>query len=235
VRRQLERIALMLERYGLRCVIETGARFVLDPRRKHFPTLLEPGEELRRVRREFILAAIDIARRLRADAVSIWSGARPASNDSDEVLMRRLTDECRRLCEVAEAGAIRIGFEPEPGMFLERMSQFEELHGRVGHELLGLTLDVGHVYCLSDGQIEDHIRQWARMLFNVHIEDMRRGVHEHLMFGEGEIDIGSVLGAIKAAGYAGGVHVELSRHSHDAVRTAARAFDYLEGCMRKPQ
>ena len=56
---------------------------------------------------------------------------------------------------------------------------------------------------------------------------MRRGVHEHLMFGEGEIDFGPVLAALREIGYEGGVHVELSRHSHDAVETARRALRYL--------
>ena len=56
---------------------------------------------------------------------------------------------------------------------------------------------------------------------------MRRGVHEHLMFGEGEIDFGEVMGALKEIDYSGGVHVELSRHSHDAVETARRAMAFL--------
>ena len=30
-----------------------------------------------------------------------------------------------------------------------------------------------------------------------------------------------------ADGYAGGVHVELSRHSHDAVETARKAIEFL--------
>jgi sugar phosphate isomerase/epimerase len=56
---------------------------------------------------------------------------------------------------------------------------------------------------------------------------MRRGVHDHLMFGEGEIDFGPVLQALREIGYAGGVYVELSRHSHDAVETARRALAFL--------
>src|SRR5437868_246754 len=50
-RDQLRRVAALLQRHGLRCVIETGARFLLDPRRKHQPTLLssDEGERERRL------------------------------------------------------------------------------------------------------------------------------------------------------------------------------------------
>jgi L-ribulose-5-phosphate 3-epimerase len=65
------------------------------------------------------------------------------------------------------------------------------------------------------------------VLWNVHIEDMRTGVHDHLMFGEGEIDFPPVFSALRQAGYTGGLHVELSRHSHDAVETARRALAFL--------
>ncbi len=57
---------------------------------------------------------------------------------------------------------------------------------------------------------------------------MRRGVHDHLMFGEGEIDFPPILQALREVGYTGGVHVELSRHSHDAVRTARAALAFLQ-------
>jgi hypothetical protein len=30
----------------------------------------------------------------------------------------------------------------------------------------------------------DHIREWKDRLWNVHLEDMKAGVHDHLMFGE---------------------------------------------------
>jgi len=48
------------------------------------------------------------------------------------------------------------------------------------------------------------------------------------MFGEGEIDFAEVLGALEEIGYPGGVHVELSRHSHDAVEVARRSLAFLK-------
>jgi sugar phosphate isomerase/epimerase len=36
-----------------------------------------------------------------------------------------------------------------------------------------------------------------------------------------------VFAGLRAAGYDGGVYVELSRHSHDAVNTARRSIEFL--------
>lgn len=112
-------------------------------------------------------------------------------------------------------------------MFIDTMTKFRQLHHEMAHPRFGLTLDVGHVHCLEDGSSGEHIRQWRDVLWNVHVEDMRRGVHEHLMFGEGEMDFGSVFHALRDIDYSGPVHVELPRHSHNAVEVARRSFEFL--------
>jgi sugar phosphate isomerase/epimerase len=226
--RQLSEVREPLHSLNLRAVIETGARFLLDPIRKHQPTLISPTPEERERRLDFLCRAVDIAAELGADAVSFWSGT--ARDDAPEaVLMGRLASGCRKLCKYAAGRGVRLAFEPEPGMFIDTMSRFAELTNQVAHDSFGLTLDIGHLHCLDDLPIAGHVKRWRDELWNVHIEDMCRGVHEHLMFGEGEIDFVEVLGALKEIDYAGGVHVELSRHSHDAVETARRALAFLQG------
>jgi sugar phosphate isomerase/epimerase len=225
--RQVEAVGDLLHRYGLRSVIETGARFLLDPWHKHQPTLLSPTIDERDQRVDFLIRAMDLARELGSDAVSFWSGsAREPAPDLE--LMERLVHRCRRLCEYAARREVVLAFEPEPGMFIDTMARFTELHERVDHPAFGLTLDIGHLHCMGEVPIADHLRRWKDRLWNVHIEDMRRGVHEHLMFGEGEIDFREVMEALREIGYAGGVHVELSRHSHDAVETARHAIEFLK-------
>jgi L-ribulose-5-phosphate 3-epimerase len=225
--KQLDRIQALLQQHRLRSVIETGARFLLDPRRKHQPTLLSATDGERAERHDFLQHAIEIAHFLGSDAVSFWSG-RALDVAGNDVLMTRLVDGCRRLCDCAAERCVRLAFEPEPGMFIDTMSRFAELHERVAHPAFGLTLDIGHLHCQNELPITDHLRRWKDWLWNVHIEDMRRGVHDHLMFGEGEIDFREVMAALRAIGYTGGVHVELSRHSHDAVETARRALAFLQ-------
>jgi L-ribulose-5-phosphate 3-epimerase len=224
--RQLPIVRGRLRELGLRAVIETGARFLLDPWRKHQPTLLSTDTEQRARRLDFLRRAVDTAAALGADAVSFWSGTALEATP-DEVLTDRLVESCRQLCDHAARQQMRLAFEPEPGMFLDTMTRWAELHERVSHPSFGLTLDIGHLHCLGEMPAAPHLRRWRDCLWNVHIEDMRRGIHDHLMFGEGEIDFAEVLRALTEIGYTGGVHVELSRHSHDAVETARRALKFL--------
>ena len=61
---------------------------------------------------------------------------------------------------------------------------------------------------------------------------MVRGVHEHLRFGTGTIDFPPVIRALKEIGYAGGLHVELSRHSHMAPEVLRESFEFLSGLLQ---
>ena len=217
----------LLDRLQMRSVVETGARFLLDPRTKHEPTLMTPDPAGRARRIEFYRRAIDIARALGSDCVSLWSGVLRDSVD-EQAAFRRLIDGLRQVCDYADSKGVEIGFEPEPGMFIDRMERFEQLLARFDSPSLKLSLDIGHLHCQGEVPIAEQIRRWSDRLVNVHLEDMRRGVHEHLMFGEGEIDVRPVIAELKAVGYRGLVQVELSRHSHMAPEAARRAFEFLQ-------
>jgi sugar phosphate isomerase/epimerase len=223
---EVARMAALLGRLRLTSVVETGARFLLNPRVKHEPTLLSAAPDERALRIDFLKRAIDIAGDLGSDAVSFWSGTLREEVPREAALVR-LADGCAEVIDHATSQKMNLGFEPEPGMFIESFAQFEELLQQVDAAVFGLTIDVGHVHCVEEGPIAGCLRQWASRLVNVHIEDMRKGVHEHLRFGEGEIDFPPVMQALAEIGYAGGVHVELSRHSHIAPDVAREALEFL--------
>lgn len=232
--RQVRRVRDRLDRNGMRRVVETGARYLLNPRKKHDPTLVDPEPSRREVRVDFLRRAIDLADRLEAPVVSIWSGILPDAVTEDQA-MSRLAAALRPVLDHAETRGVTLGFEPEPGMFIDTFERFRQLDARVRHPLFQLTIDVGHVHCVEDGPVADHLRAWAGRLVNVHIEDMARGVHEHLMFGEGTLDAPAAVDALGAVGYAGGLHVELSRHSHAAVDAVRRAAACLGPLVSRTQ
>ncbi len=60
-------------------VVETGARYLLDPWRKHAPTLLHDD---RAIRVDFLRRAVAVGADLGAEAVSFWAGVRPPDVDA---------------------------------------------------------------------------------------------------------------------------------------------------------
>jgi sugar phosphate isomerase/epimerase len=134
--------------------------------------------------------------------------------------------------EEAERRQVVLAFEPEPGMLIDTVTRYEELLDRLAEKgvdtaRLGLTIDVGHLHCQGELPIAEKIRASRKRLVNVHIEDIRAGVHEHLMFGDGEIDFPPVIAALAEIGYDGLLSVELSRHSHEGPEAARRAYNFL--------
>lgn len=228
---QLERVQAALGRHEMRSVIETGGRFLLDYRLKHEPTLVtrDPAGRARRV--DFLCRAVDIAADLGADCVSLWSGiVRDGATDAEA--MARLAEGLIPVIDHAGGQGVDLAFEPEPGMFIDRMTRYADLLGelnarRVDASRLQLTIDVGHLHCQGEVPIAGVLHEWADRLVNVHIEDMRAGVHEHVMFGEGEIRFEPVIAALAQMGYAGLIGVELSRHSHEGPTAARRAYEFL--------
>ncbi|BCJ60863.1 hypothetical protein Jiend_42850 [Micromonospora endophytica] len=222
--RRVDAVGRRLAALGLAVVIETGARYLLDPWHKHAPTLLH-DDPARRV--EFLRRAVRIGADLGAEAVSFWAGVRP-DDVPPAVAWERLVAGCATVVEEAENAGVTLGFEPEPGMLVEDIAGWRRLHAALGRPTtLGLTLDIGHCRCLEPQPVPDCVRDVGQHLVNVQIDDMRRDVHEHLEFGTGEIDFPPVLAALREVGYAGLVAVELPRHSHAAPAVAARSLAFL--------
>jgi sugar phosphate isomerase/epimerase len=217
-----------LDALGLRVVAETGGRYILDSRRKHYPSLV--SSKGRERREDLYFRCIAIGARIGAEVISIWSGT-PDEGVETERAWEWLADGVRRVCRAAGETGVRIAFEPEPGMLVESMADFDRLREAVPSPHLGLTLDVGHVHCTEPDPIPDVIRRYGDRIWNVHIEDSVSGRHEHLPFGEGEIDFPPVLEALREIRYGGLVSVELSRHGHDGPAQAARSIEFLRSIL----
>ncbi|MDR3623019.1 MAG: sugar phosphate isomerase/epimerase [Paludisphaera borealis] len=224
--RQAAEIRRLLDRHGLGRVVETGARFLLNPLLKHDPTLMDPDPARRAVRVDFLRRAVDLAVELDSSVVSFWSGIL-RDGSSENAAMERLAEALGPVIAHAETRGVRLAFEPEPGMFIDTFDRFDQLDQRIRHPLFDLTVDLGHVHCIESGDVAEHVRQWGPRIANVHVEDMNRGVHEHLTFGEGTMDFPPILEALRSVGYSGGLHVELSRHSHMGAEAVRRARDFL--------
>ena len=94
-----------------------------------------------------------------------------------------------------------------------------------------LTLDIGHVYAVWEGDPAAMVATVVPFLAQVHLEDMRRGQHEHLLPGTGDVDFKSVLTALSQGHYGGSVCFELSRSSHCAPTAVASCRELWQRCV----
>ena len=217
--RQAERLRARLGELGLGVMVETGARFLLDPRHKHEPTLVTADAEGRARRLEYLRLACNLADTLGAEAVSFWTGV-PRGVDRDEA-WRWVLDGVKALLDTHGDGPYALAVEPEPGMLVEDADDWARLHADIPG--VTLALDTGH--CVVSGNYEPHeaVREFARHLGTVAVEGMRRGVHDHLPLDEGDVDLPALLSALTEVGYDRLVTLELSRDSHRAHEMVPRA------------
>ena len=223
---ELAEVKNRIDRYQMNTVIETGARFLLNPNVKHEPTLISDGSENRLKRIDFLKHCIDIAAYLGSDCVSLWAGRKPETINL-QTAMDRLAESLDPVINYAETKGVVLGFEPEPGMLIDTMNAFERLLQWIDSPTLQLTLDIGHLFCQGEVPIVDFITRWQDRIVNIHLEDMKAGVHEHLMFGDGDIHFPPILEALHEIDYRGGVFVELSRHSFNAPFFANECMKFL--------
>ncbi|MEV6590738.1 sugar phosphate isomerase/epimerase family protein [Streptomyces acidicola] len=222
--RRVAVLARNLARHGLDITIETGAPYLLNPWGKHLPTLMSDGSELRI---DLLRRALRIAADLGSPTVHLCSGPGPDGLPEEDA-WKRLTAGVETVLQTAERYGVALAFEPEPYMFVDTVERCLDLAERVGgHELFGITLDIGHAHCVEERSVLDCVRLAAPRLRNTQIEDMRRGIHQHLEFGTGEIDFPSVLAALRDLGHRGLVSVEIQGGALDAPDVARRSIEFL--------
>ena len=202
-----------LDAIGFGCVIETGARYLLDPRQKHEPTFVSAAAEGRARRIAFLRRAIDIGAILGAEAVSFWGGVpKPGVSAADAKTW--LGDGVAAVTAYAKRQGVVPALEPEPGMIVETVDNFLDLAANLPD--LQIALDLGHLLVTEERTPDKAIHEFAARLGTVALEDMKRKEHIHLAFGDGDMDVPAALAALREIGFNKLVCVELSRDSHRA-------------------
>ncbi len=212
-----------LERRKLRCVVETGARYALDPKRKHWPSLVTRDRAVAQRRVDYYGRALRLAQALGAELVSIWSGALEPDVAPDAA-WPWLIERLRHVLDDAAGAKIPLCLEPEPGMLVASLADYRELRRRLARDDLFTTIDVGHLLVTESGAAHAHLAEFAGSLRNVQLDDARRGVHEHLPLGEGDLDLCALLTELRRLDYRGPLALELSRDSHRAASVAEAAI-----------
>lgn len=173
-------------------------------------------DEYARFERSIAVAAAAGARHYVIGGGSIRSTGR---RDDDFLTMAELLD---RVADRALVEGLVPSYHPHLGSIAETGEQVDAL---LAASRIGLCADVAHL-AAGGSDPAAVIRQYADRLAYVHLKDADLTAGGFLPLGVGDVDLGAVVDAIRAAGYDDWVTVELDGYDGDptAAAAASRAF-----------
>jgi sugar phosphate isomerase/epimerase len=221
--KQAIREALAKNRLAISNVNAFMMHAVDDPRQKYWhPSWIELDSHYRQIRINHTKRALTLAKELGATCITTEPGG-PLEGRPWSECLRLFVEMLKPVVEHAEKERVMLLVEPEPGLLIETTDQYLEFAAKISSPYLGLNFDIGHSYCVKDEPPET-IRRLGKLIRHVHLEDIApTRVHHHLIPGEGAIDFGATLCALKEIGYDGWVTIELytcHENPDHAARTA---------------
>jgi len=197
---------------------------VNDHRQKYWhPSWIEPDVNYRQVRIDHTKRALTLAKEIGATCITTEPGG-PLEGRSWAECLKLFIEMLKPVVEHAEKEKVMLLIEPEPDLLIETADQYLEFASKIQSPYLGLNFDIGHSYCVKDDPAAT-VKRLGKLIRHVHLEDIAATrIHHHLIPGEGVIDFGATLSALKEIGYDGWVTIELytCHENPDHAATVAR-------------
>ncbi len=195
----------------------------------YHPSWIENDLNYRKLRIDHTLDCIKLARKLGAKNISTEPGGPVMNNElTKEKSLKVFEHGINQVLKTAEETNVSVLVEPEPGLLIENSEQFVDFIKNFETESIGLNLDIGHFFCVGEdpSQVIHKLSEYIR---HVHLEDISGDrLHNHLILGEGAIDIDSALMSLKDIGYDGFITVELYPYQDHPVYAAKQAMKFIK-------
>ena len=169
--------------------------------------------------------AIRMTRDIGSD-VFVFSGTKRLTGDEAE--WDRMVARTRELVDIAAECGVVLAEEFEPDFVVGSTSDLLRLFDEIPSPYLAANLDLGHVF-LCDPDPMQAIAQLGDKIVHCHVENMRAGVHDHLLLQEGDMDLGAYIGALARVGFDGGLALDLYKYDYEAI--APESIGYLRGLI----
>jgi protein FrlC len=198
-----------------------------------WPGFLDSSIGVRKMKTGYVKEVIDLAREIGAPAVCTASGVRPPGT-SDRGAFSRMADSLEEILVHAErAPQVRVGLEYEPGFYLGDLASTLRVVRELGHPLLGFNLDIGHAWCVKD-DLEKAIGEAGPRIWNVHVEDIKGRVHEHLIPGRGDLAFPAMFRALERIQYNQFITLELYPYKDRPGEAGEEGLKYFKSLLKKP-
>ena len=190
----------------------------------HEPSFMAPYAGQRDQRVELVRRGIAFAAELGAPMVSLPSGPL-APNMPRNLAMEHLIDGIDACLGMAADHDISLAIEPVPGHLIGSYAAYIELAQIFAGDHFGLCYDLAHAH--SGFEDIASVIADASDLLHLHFSDAAGREPEHLVPGEGELDLIAMLRRLEGRRYDGFVSVELADTLESDEAAAQIAFSRL--------
>lgn len=216
------------ERAKIRRAVEE-AGLAISSISAHIP-LASPDEAERERAVAFTKGCIDLAVDLGTDIVHGLAGELAPGQDPDEA-WAALLDSVRACTEYAAQRNVRFAFEAVTGMIVHNVASLQRLLA----EVPGLYVNFDPSHLAVEGEdIPAAVATFAGKIIHCHFKDAlgKPGDYKFPPLGEGEVDLGAFLQALRRNGYRGYISVEYEGHvfgyEEEVDKTADKSLKFIK-------
>jgi len=168
--------------------------------------------------------------------VLILNGERLGNTPPHQAL-RTFIDRLGDLVPLAQSANVSLAVEPEPGLSVQNTADMLTVLEQLPAPPVAVNLDIGHAFLTDD--LGHTFRSLGPHIVHLHVEDMRMGIHKHLLPGEGDIDFSLIYELVQEVGRPLPWVVDLFDVDADPIDYCRRALSKLKqllpgGTSRQP-
>ena len=194
--------------------VYTGANFIYDE-------ILE--DEMHK-----IAQAAKLASDFGATRLVVGGGAKRARGEQPDD-MAKLAHALDQVVDLAASFGLECSYHPHLGTIVEGPEALERL---MQLSKIKFCPDTAHLTAGGGNPVE-LIEKHAGRLAHVHLKDYKYATGAFLPLGQGDIDFGGVIAAVKSAGYDSWLMVELDSYDGDPKEAAKISKRYLDDLLAK--
>lgn len=168
--------------------------------------------------------AIPIAAAVGTDTVII-NGAVRREGEAFEKQWERQINRMKELCRIAEEYEVYLAVEFEPGFVIDNSELLLKAFEQIGSPILRMNADIGHMF-LQDPDPLASIDKCGPYIVHAHLENMKKGIHNHLVPYEGDMDLTAYLQKLISVGFDGPASLDVYQYDYEAV--AEKSVEYLK-------
>ena len=169
-----------------------------------------------------IIKAVGVAAKLGAKQMIINGAIRKEELPYEEQWDKFIADT-KLICAEAEKQNVYLAMEFEPGFVADNTEKMLQAFKEIHSPMLFINADVGHVF-LQDEDPMAAMDKYRGQVVHAHLENMAKGVHNHLVPWEGDMDLKAYLTKLKEIGFDGNASLDVYQYDYEAVAEESVAY-----------